>query len=512
MNSTNNKIIKSSMYVMIVVLLGKILGFLKQMVIAWKFGTNPSIDVYFTSDSFTCMLGQILILSIPPAIVTIYLKLKNDKEKESKFISSTFIFFIIIGIFLSVINCIFSTPLSNVLGISYDIGQKANLSRYITLLSPVILFSCIASVSSGVLQSKNKFLQDKFLGIFLSISIILSLIIFEGRLKVNSLLFGFLFGYFIYTAMMLILLFKNINIKPCNPFKNDTFKKFLKILIPLLIGTSIVDFSHLIDKIIASSLNAGSVSALYYSQIICSDLVNSVIISSIGLVLLPKLTMDVDNKPKIEIINSIRKIFSIAIPIILLITILYIFDGEYLIKLVFERGEFNQNSTLMVSKCMFGYSVGLVFVFIKEILSRFFYALNDTFSPMISNVIGIVINIILSIILSKKIGVQGIAYATSISIVISVIILLILLKKHINLEKLLNLDFIIEIIKYIIIMIMEFIIMNFASTISFNSYVYELVILALISIIVFITMSYLLKINLYYEFKNIKQKRKGVLK
>lgn len=509
MKNSSKKIVKSSIYIMIVVLLGKVLGFIKQMVIAWKFGTSSSIDVYFTADSFTLMFAQIILLSVPPAIVTIFLKLKGNHKEESNFVSSTFVFLTIIGIVLSVFICIVSLPLSNILGISYTSLQKDTLSKYIIYLCPAIIFACVSGVSSGVLQSKNKFLQDKMLGIFLSMSIILFIFALEEKLKVNSLILGFVFGYFIYTLMMVIMLTKNIKIRLINPFQNETFKKFLRILIPLLIGTTIVDISHLIDKIIASSLESGSVSALYYAQIICSDLVNSVIISTIGVVLLPKLTIDVEKKSKQEVINTIRKVLKITIPIIALIALLYIFEGKYLVKIVFERGQFNQESTIIVSNCVIGYSIGLIFMLTKEILSRYFYAINDTFSPMISNIIGIITNIILSIVLSNLLGVQGIAYATSISIVLSNIILLLLLKKNICTVKLFDKGFIIELSKLTLIISVTCIIGLYVSTVSLGYSINNLILIAISIITVYTILCYILKIDLYHEInKTILKKMK----
>lgn len=503
----SKKIIKSSFYLMIIVLIGKVMGFLKQIVIAWKFGTTAGIDVYFTADSYISTFGQIIILSIPPAIVSTFMKMKTDKKEEKdNFVSSIFCFFILIGFFLIIFNILLSPFLSKILGISYSLEQQFNLTRYIIFLSPVILFSFAASVSSGILQSNNKFIQDKLLGIYLSISIIFFTVLFENKWNIDALLYGFLLGYFLFTAMMLILLWKNIKIKICNPFKNSKFRKFLKVLFPIIIGTSLVDFSHLIDKVIASSLPSGSVSSLYYSQIICSDLVNGVIISTIGVVLLPNLTGELENKNPKEILNNIFYILKITIPIVLFISLLYMVLGKEFISFVFERGKFDTKSTITVYECVIGYNIGLCFTMSKEIITKYLYALGDAISPMISNITSIITNIILSIILSKIIGVKGITYATSISIIISNIVLIYYLKKHISISNVINFKKIFEIIKLFVISVLTFLVGILIKNIIKLNQIYVLVISTIIMFLIFILFLKFLCKNLYNEYKKIIKK------
>ena len=370
----NSKLVKKGLGLIVVLLVVKLFGFLKQSIIAWKFGTSADLDAFVVADGYINMFGQILLTAVPPAIVTLYLKRHYENERND-FISSSVIFLAVSGIVLVLLNIILSPVLAGLFGNSFDDLHKQQLSSFIRILSPLIIFACIASVSSGLLQSKNRFIPEKMLGLFLSTSIIICTIFVSPYLGIYSLSIGFVVGYLVYFIMMLILLIKNASFRLQNPFKNNTFRRFLKNVFPIIIGICIVDTSHLIDRIIASSLESGSVSSLYYSQLLSGDLINSVIIVSMGVLLLPKLSIDVQTKTKTELLKSIRNVFNIASPIIVLFTAIYLVSGEKIVSIIFQRGEFVQSSTAMVYSCVIGYSIGFVFMLIKEILVRYFYAL-----------------------------------------------------------------------------------------------------------------------------------------
>ncbi|MBR5389105.1 polysaccharide biosynthesis C-terminal domain-containing protein [Candidatus Saccharibacteria bacterium] len=432
------------MLLMVIVLSIKLLGFIKQSILAWAFGTSPGIDVYYTADGYVSMFGQVILAAIPPAIITTYLKIKNSEE-EKKFICSSFILMGIIGLILSLANILLSPFLSRILGPSYNLDQINKLTYYLILLSPLIIFASVASISSGLLQSKHKFLQDKLYGLYSSVFIIISVFTFKDTLGVDSLPIGYIIGYFAFALMMVILFFRNTKFVPSSPINNNNIKKFKKAVLPIIVGVCLVDISHLLDRIIASTLEPGSVSSLYYSQIICGDLVNGIIITSIGTVLLPDFAKKIANNGGKTAIN-LRRIFGVTIPIVLLITLLYIIVGDKFISVVFERGEFTSQSTEIVYSCVAGYAIGLVAILIKEIISKYFYAIEDTKTPMKANIVGIVLNVALNIVLSHFLGVQGIAYATSFSLAFACIILIINYKRVAN-TKILNKKTIREMLK-----------------------------------------------------------------
>ncbi len=430
-----NSIVKHSVIISVVVLIGKILGFVKQAVIAWAFGSNGVTDIYFAADGYTSMFGEIMRTSVAPTILTRYVKLNEggQDEKGRKLIQECFLFFGIIGILLVAVNVLLAPTICNVIGISYTNAQKAELVFFLRALCPVMLFTSVAGVAQGYLDAHNRFVPAKLCSFFFSFSIIICVILFRNVLGLRSLLYGFIFGYALHTIFILSLVITRTGILWKNPLKDVEFRLTMSKFMPLLVGNSVVDLGHLIDKIVASSLVVGSVSSLYYGQVISNDLVNSVIISSVGTVLLTSMTKKVTHKNDTnEIIMHIQSVMSAMTIIAGLLTVLYIVEGKDLIRFFFQRGSFSADNTNSVTGVAICYAIGFIFMANREVLIKTHYAFQDTFIPMINSVIGVVFNLIASLILSHFMGVAGIALATSLSMVLVCSISYLTVKKHLG--------------------------------------------------------------------------------
>ena len=428
-------VVKSSLAISAIVLIGKALGFVKQAVIAWAFGASATTDIYFAADGYTSMFGQIMGQSVGPAVLTRYVKLdeEGNKEQAKQLIKQCFFFFGLIGLVLVAVNILLSTGICDLIGISYTAEQKHELKYFLIALCPVMLFTSLSGVAQGYLDAHKRFLPAKLCSLFFSVSIIISVVALRKVLGLRSLLYGFLFGYAAHTVFMLALTATKTGVFIGNPFKNKEFRLMMMRFGPLVVGNSIVDLGHLIDKIVASSLVAGSVSALYYGQVISSDLVNAVIISSVGTVLLTTLTKSISSRTdKKSISNRLQHTICAMTFLTGLISALYFIEGADLIKLFFERGSFEPSSTALVSAIASCYAVGFVFMANREVLIKAHYAFQDTLTPMLNSIIGVVINLCGSILLSKVMGVSGVAFATSLSMIVVAALSLFTLKKHLG--------------------------------------------------------------------------------
>ena len=452
-----DSIIKHSAIISAVGLLGKILGFVKQAVIAWAFGSNGVTDIYFAADGYTSMFGEIMRTSVAPTVLTRYVKLNEEgqNEKGKKLIQECFLFFGLIGIVLVAINILLAHAICNIIGISYTDAQKSELVFFLRALCPVMLFTSIAGVAQGYLDAHKRFVPAKLCSFFFSFSIIVSVILFRNFLGLRSLLYGFIFGYALHTIFIISLVLTRTGVLWKNPLRDVEFQLTLRKFVPLLVGNSVVDLGHLIDKIVASSLVVGSVSSLYYGQVISNDIVNSVIITSVGTVLLTSLTKKValknDTKDK-DILGHIQSIMCTMTIIAGLMTILYAVEGKDLIRFFFQRGSFNSDNTISVAEVATCYAIGFIFMANREVLIKTHYAYQDTFTPMINSIIGVVFNLTASVILSRFLGVAGIALATSLSMVLVCSISYVTVKKHLG-EYPFNKLTVIDLLKVIIALI-----------------------------------------------------------
>lgn len=466
-------IVEKSASISLIVIIGKVLGFIKQAVIAWAFGANSMTDVYFAADGYSSMFGQIMSQTVGSTVLTQYIHLneRGEEKASKKLIRDSYVFFASLSLIVIFINYLFADKICGVIGISYSSEQRAELKYFLVAMLPVMLFTSMIGVSSGYLDSHNRFLPGRLTSLFFSISIIFFVVLFKEQLGLRAFLYGFLLGYIFHMILMLALVLPKVGIGRSNPFNNPEFVVMIKRFLPLVIGISVVDLGHLVDKMVASSLESGSVSALHYGQVISSDIVSSIIISSVGTVFLTSITRSVEteldvSKLKIKLLN----IMSAMTFVVAGITALYFVEGTDLIRFFFQRGSFDGSNTALVSSVATSYSVGFVFSANRDILVKAHYAFKDTKSPMINSIAGVVVNAILSIVLAKIMGIAGVALATSIAMIFVFVMSAITLKKHIKefiLEKSFFIDFLKSLISVVITVLIGKVVFSFLGNINY---------------------------------------------
>ncbi|MGL5751944.1 MAG: murein biosynthesis integral membrane protein MurJ, partial [Paraclostridium sp.] len=266
-----------------------------------------------------------------------------------------------------------------------------------------------------------------------NVLIILSIFV-SVQINPNLLPWGTLFGLSLQFFFQLpFAMKKGYRYKPYVNIKDENVKKMLWLITPVLIGVAVNQVNSIVDRTIASTLVEGSISALNYATKL-NQFVMGMFIVSISSVIYPvlsKLSTE-NNKAKFNesIVRSINTVIILVIPISIGAIIL----ANPIVKLLFQRGEFDSRATQMTAYALIFYSIGMIGFGLRDILGKVFYSLQDTKTPMINGVIAMVLNIILNIVFVKLTNMQlaGLAFATSISALVTIILLFISLRKKIG--------------------------------------------------------------------------------
>ena len=436
-HNSSKSTFKYIVFISFLICFAKILGVLKQIIIASAFGANATTDIYFAADGFTSTLAQILSTAILPAVVTEYIYVKNkynDGDIRSKrVIRQAFSFFAIIGFLLTLLSILLSPFIAKLVGISFSENEQKTLTFFIIGLSPAILVSSINAVAQGYLNANNNYIPGKTLGLFYSVFTIICIFLLKDYFGVVSMVIGFLAGYLLHTIFILFFIRKKVPLFGGNFLKNPDFRHLMLTFLPILISVSIVDIGHLIDRIVASSLPEGNLSILNYAQVLSTDLVNAIIITAVGTVLLTSYS----NKLSVirnleETKNDINHAILHLSFFIVLISALYYIEGQDLIDALLKRGNFSDNNAFSTYSVVIYYVCGFEFMAINEVLIKIHYSFQNTKAPLINSAIGVGLNVVLSVLFSKAFGLKGIALATSVSLFVIMVLSLITIRKHIK--------------------------------------------------------------------------------
>ena len=415
-------------------LISRILGYLRDILIAIFIGASFLADVFFVAFRIPNTFRRLFAEgTFNAAFIPSYTAEKaKSKLKGKKFADEVLNLLILILLGIVFIVEIFTPFLVYLLAPGfYNDASKFNLAVELTRITfPFLLFVSISSFFSGVLNSNNKFAAAAAAPIILNIILIISLFIsYLFKLDfVKNLSYGVTFAGII--QLFFLLVFTRKYYKPSLFLKTNISSKvqfFLKKLLPSIFSSGVTQINILVGTIIAS-FEAGAVSYLYYADRIYQ--INLAIAGiAVGTVSLPVLSKSL----KLKKFGNVKNIQNKSIELCLLLSVPaslgLILASEEIINALFGYGSFTNSDVTMTAKALkyFGYGIP-AFALIK-VLSNFYFARDNTKTPFYLSLFSVVLNIAISLLLFKKIGFIIIPIATSISTWLAVILYFILLGK-----------------------------------------------------------------------------------
>ena len=353
------------------------------------------------------------------------------KKKALNFTNNVFNIVIAMCIVLAMLGFIFTEELVKVFAMGFE-GQTLKVSIDFTRITIIgIVFTGLSYVMTAYLQIKNNFTVPGLISVPKNIIIIVSIIL---SVKYNPyiMIWGTLIGIATEFIFQLPFAIKSgYKYQPYINMKDKYIKKMSWLIGPVLIGVAVNQINTMVDRTLASTLVEGSISALNYANKL-NGFVMALFITSVGAVIYPMLSKlsSEDNKEKFisSVVQSINSVILLVIPISIGAIVL----ATPIVKLLFQRGEFDARATSMTAIALIMYSIGMVAFGLRDIIGKVFYALQDTKTPMINGAMAMIMNIVLNIILVKYLQLAGLALATSISAIVCIFLLFGSLKKKIG--------------------------------------------------------------------------------
>lgn len=436
--------------IMIISMISKIFGFGRELVLSYYFGVSFVTDAYLISISIPLVIFGLIGIGINSAFIPIFSNISENENRERAFIftSRLLIFLLIICSFSYFIILFFTSYIVKIFAFGFS-GDILKLTiRYTKVSAFIIYFIVLINVFTALLQVNNKFYIASIIGI--PFNIVYMIGIYIAYLKGDIYLPIIVILAYFTQAFMLFYPVRKLGYKFKYNLKiRDKYLKQMFIMaFPAIIGNSLEQINYLIDKTIASRIGIeGGVTILNYSSKL-NLAISGILISSVLFVFFPKISKLVAKRDIIALKNEISNNVTFTIVTSFPISILILVLRNEIINFLFQRGNFNESNTLITAKCLLYYSIAFTSIGLREVISKVFYALKDTKTPVINAIIGVLLNIFLNLYLSKLIGLQGIALATAISITFTVILLLFSLYRK---YKVIDIkDVIIDLIKVIL--------------------------------------------------------------
>ena len=445
-DTKTTSVLKAAWLIAVVTIVSKLIGFVRDVVIANYYGANMVSDAYYYAYQIPS-LSLILLGGVGgpfhSATVAIFSKLitsLKDKPSEkinklySTFMTATILFFLV----LSVLIFIFPKEIMGLI-ISNGSQEMINLAAtHLKIMTPLLVVGGIVGIYYGILIIYKQFMLPNLSPIIMSVSIIaMSVAAAPDDKKGLALAWATTIG----AVLQLVIQYPNIRklgfkLRPNFEFTNNPhFKEICELLFPAVLSSTIGQVHIYVDMFFTSSISEGAWTAIGYANRVFQFPVG-ILVTAFLVPLFPIFARLVADKDYDGIRNYFNKgvgvLFFAAIPIIIGILVV----GLDSVRLVFERGAFDEEATFMVTEALWFLSVSILPYVFRDSITRVYYSFNDSATPFLVAFSSIILKFFLNILFITHwhMGIGGITLSTSLVTLFNACVLGFLMTKKMKMD------------------------------------------------------------------------------
>lgn len=412
---------------LVISLIAKTLGLLREMLFGYNFGTASIQGTAFTYASsiptqfFDIMFASAISSSFIP-IFNSYL-VNGGKDKAFKLFNNFLTIIIILTSVVTVAAWFGATGIVNLFVHSPNVQTKLLTVSLIKIVLPVLVFSGVAFSMIGVVQSFGEFNIPTATSVLSNLIVIAYYILFIKKFGVYGLAISFVLGWFMQVIIQIPVLIKQgYRFKFIVDLKSEGLREIIKLMLPVMISTWVMPINNIVNLGFASYIDAGNALKMANTLYV---IITGTFVLSVNNFIFQKLSKCRADDSQIEFNNTLSSAISSMFYFLLPLTFALMILSKPLVIILFQRGMFDAQSTNLTSTALFFYSIGIIGYGLQTILNSSYYAMKTGIIPLMTGLLAVVINFILSASLVKGMGVAGPALASAISINIVAMIMLV---------------------------------------------------------------------------------------
>ncbi|WP_300666804.1 murein biosynthesis integral membrane protein MurJ [Desulfoluna sp.] len=421
-------------------LLSRIFGYVRDMVTAYYFGAGPLADAFIAAFRIPNMLRRLFAEgSLSISFVPVFTEtLGRDGQAEAFRMAGAALRLLSLILALVAVAGVLASPgivSAIATGFKGDPWQYELTVHLTRIMFPYVFFICLVALCMGILNVLGHFAAPALAPVALNIAMIASLVVggmitSDGTIRVTILAWGVLLGGVLQLGMQIPALWRRgfYFFKP-GPLWHPALATVGRLMLPAVFGAAVYQVNMFIGTMLASLLDTGSITGLYYADRLVQFPLGIFAIS-IGTAVLPSLSRQMAAGD----LDGVAETFSFGLRFTLFITLPAMVGlvvlREPLVALLFGRGAFDSAAVSLTADALLFYAVGLWAISCVRVTVPLYYAFKDTRTPVQVAVVAILLNVVLSFLLMGPMAHRGLALAVSLSSIANFLLLLFLLVKR----------------------------------------------------------------------------------
>lgn len=417
----------------------RIAGLVRDMVVAAVFGAGMVTDAFFMAFTIPNLLRRFfaegsLTAAFVPTFTDVLHHEGTEEARQVVRICWTLLLLVLTGVTL--IGILSSPWLVKAIGYGFSgsAGKLALTDLLNRLMFPYIFFVSLVALFAGVLNVSGHFLLPALSPVMLNLAMIGSAIVLAPKMEqpIVALACGVLIGGAIQFAMQLPVLYRyGYDLRLDFNFRHSAVARIMRLMLPGILGVAIYQINVVVTRLLASFLQEGSVSWLYYGQRLF-EFPQGVFVVSLAQAVLPTMS----RQAAADDMNGFRESLRFALVLILLVTIPaslgLVLCNQAVYSLFFMRGNFSSFDVSQAALALSWYAPGLLFVGISRVVVPSFYAMKDTRTPVLVSFWTLLVNVVAGLLLMQYMGHAGLALALTIASVFNAVVLTLLLSRRLG--------------------------------------------------------------------------------
>lgn len=433
------RIAKAAGLVSVATLVSRVLGYARDMVLAFYLGASGFSDAYFVAFRIPNLMRALFAEgAMSAAVIPVFTELGVGRNEEARKLARAGLGFLLLVVgSLVVLGIVFAPALVGLMAPGFlNEPEKFDMTvRLARLMMPFLLFISLAAFLMGILNSRRVFFLPALAPAMLNVTIITSVMALSPWIGSTAMAaaIGVSLGGLVQFLMQSPKLFSmGFTLSPTLDFKNPELLKIIGLTLPMTFGLAVGQVNTVVSSMMASYLQEGSITYLFYSYLLIQFPVG-IFGVAMGTALLPSLSSHAANgdmhKVREDLSFGLRLLFFITIPAMLGLACM----GLPMVSLLFKRGKFDMAAVHGTATALTYYSLGIVFIVGVRVIASAFYAMKDTKTPVRVATVALLCNVVLSFALMWPLAHGGLALANSLSAGVNFIALYVLLRRRMGL-------------------------------------------------------------------------------
>lgn len=408
--------------VILISLVSKLTGYLRDALITARFGATLITDAYVVALLIPEVLFNIFGNSLTANFAPVYYEAEK-RNRHRQFVSSLF------SLYLVLAGLVFWLGNQNteVLITMFSSGFKAAAFNTTTFFLKIFLanifFISITYICLAYLQAHNQFLIPSTIGIFYNLAIIASMGYRTEGSGINLLIIGTLTGYIAQFAVQIPqAVSRGLPMPTLKISLSPELRKYIYLSIPIAFLAILGQLNIAMDNFFASRLSEGSITTLNLGYRVLMG-IYSLFITNTMMIVYPILSKSIVQREHFKTSEILQKTSNLMIILLTPLAVYLYSHSGLIIDLMFKRGAFTEKQSALTALVFQGYMVGLNFFAFRDLIMRYFFANNIAIIPMINGLVNSSLNFVYLLILVPMLGLPGVSLATALSAVSSCLIL-----------------------------------------------------------------------------------------